>query len=268
MGFQAGAGYLAGVLVGRFSYLRGVAYVSPIGYAICFILAFIVHMIDWIALSKLKEEPALVPGIQRSVRDTIINYPKLLRGDKNFSRYCIMRALISLGFYTSAFIIVFAKNRISVTGEMLGIFTAVNLVSIALGNYVGGQMANRIGFKRLLETAAFCVAAIYFTTSLLGSFSAFLVFFIVNGFMTGWIFISFDNLIMEFGRPDNRPSYIAISSMISGVSGILGPMTAGLIASKFSFVALFYGIGIIVMLTSIIMHFTVTDPRHIEDYWV
>jgi MFS family permease len=225
-------------------------------------------MIDWIALSKLKEEPALVPGIQRSVRDTIINYPKLLRGDKNFSRYCIMRALISLGFYTSAFIIVFAKNRISVTGEMLGIFTAVNLVSIALGNYVGGQMANRIGFKRLLETAAFCVAAIYFTTSLLGSFSAFLVFFIVNGFMTGWIFISFDNLIMEFGRPDNRPSYIAISSMISGVSGILGPMTAGLIASKFSFVALFYGIGIIVMLTSIIMHFTVTDPRHIEDYWV
>ncbi len=266
--FQAGAGYLAGVLVGRFSYLDGAEYVIPHGYAYCFFLAFLVHMIDLFALSRLKEEPAVVAGKKTTVLRTLKKFPAILQADKNFAVYCVLRSLISLGFYTASFIIVFAKIRIPVTGEILGIFTAVNLVSLSVGTFAAGQIANKVGFKKLVEGAAILIACVYFTSPLLNSFEAFFVFFLGVGFLTGGIFLSFDNLIMEFGRSDNRPSYIAISSIISGITGIVGPLAAGLIANQISFIALFYGIGMVILAAGILMISKVTDPREIKEYWL
>ena len=265
--FQAGAGYMAGLFVGRFSYLSGSEYVLPMGYALCFFMAFAVHMVDLWLLSRIKEEPAVTAGVKISVIETIRGFPAILKADNNFARYSIMRSLISLGFYTSSFIIVFAKNRIEVTGPMLGTFTAVNLVSLAIGTFVAGQIANRIGFKRLVESAAILIAMVYFASPFLNSFESFLLFFTGTGFLTGGIFLSFDNLIMEFGRADNRPSYIALSSIISGVMGMFGPLVAGFIANQGSFVFLFILIGTIILSAGLFMKRKVIDPREIPEYW-
>ncbi len=265
--FQAGAGYIAGLLVGRYSYLNGSEYTLPLGYALCFFMAFAVHLVDLWLLSRIKEEPAIVPGVKTSIRDTIRGFPAILKADSNFARYSVLRSLISLGFYTSSFVIVFAKNRIDVTGPMLGTFTAVNLVSLAIGTFVAGQIANRIGFKRLVEAAAMLIAIVYFTSPVLNSFVSFLLFFVGTGFLTGGIFLSFDNLIMEFGRADNRPSYIALASIISGMMGMVGPLVAGFIANRGSFVFLFMLIGVIILAAGLIMNRKVVDPREIAEYW-
>jgi MFS family permease len=266
--FQAGAGYVAGLLVGQYSYQNGSQYLLPLGYALCFFLAFLVHAIDLWALSRIKEEPALTVGHRTTVQDTIRQIPSVLKADQNFSRYCILRSLISLSFYTSSFIIVFAKNRIEVTGPMLGIFTAVNLISLAFGTFVSGQIANRIGFKRLIENVSILMALVYFLSPFLNTFVSFFLFFMGVGFLTGGIFLSFDNLIMEFGHADNRPIYIAIASIISGLSGVVGPLAAGLIANRVSFTALFLLIGAIILTAGYFMRKTVTDPRDIPEYWI
>ncbi len=266
--FQAGAGYAAGLLVGQYSYQNGSQYLLPLGYALCFFMAFLVHAVDLWALSRIKEEPALTVGQRTTVSDTIRQIPSVLKGDRNFSKYCVLRSLISLSFYTASFIIVFAKNRIEVTGPMLGIFTAVNLISLSLGTFVSGQIANRIGFKRLVDNVSILMALVYFMSPFLNTFVSFFLFFIGVGFLTGGIFLSFDNLIMEFGHADNRPIYIAIASIISGLSGVVGPLAAGVIANQVSFTALFLVIGFIILIAGYLMKKTVTDPRDIPEYWI
>lgn len=267
VGAQAAAGGLAGLLVGRFSYLGGVEYRAPGGYALCLILAFVVHLIDLWLLTRLKEEPSPTAGVKASVWMKVKAVPVLLRTDLNFARYCVLRSLLQLGFYGSPFFIIFASQRIEMTGSRLGVFTAVNLSAWALGTYVWGRFADRLGFKRIMEICTVLLTLTYFASPLLNTYTAFVLFFAASGFCSGGQVLSFDTLQMEFGKPEKRPSYIATTTLIAGITGVFGPILSGIVADRFSFVALFYLVGGLMLSAAVATRLKVTDPRQVPEYW-
>jgi len=267
VGAQAAAGGLAGLLVGRFSYLGGAVYRAPTGYAVCFFLAFAVHLIDLWLLSRLKEEPSPAAGVKASVWMKLRSVPLLLRTDRNFAKYCFLRSLLQLGYYGAPFFIIFASQRIAMTGSHLGVFTAVNLTAWACGTFIWGQTADRLGFKRIVEICTILLAAAYFTSPLLNTYSAFILFFIGSGFIMGGQVLSLDTIQMEFGKPDNRPTYIATTTLIGGITGVLAPVLSGFIADRYSFVALFYLLGGLMLTAAVITSRKVTDPRRVPEYW-
>ncbi len=264
---QAAAGGLAGMIVGRFSYLGGSDYRTPAGYALCFFLAFAVHMIDLWLLSKLKEVPAAVSGTKSSILAKFQAVPRLLGADRNFAKYAALRALMQLGFQTGPFFIVFASSRVAMTGANLGVFTAVNLLSWATGTFFWGQFADRFGFKRIMELCTGLIALIYCVSPVLWSFPAFVVFFAANGFVSGGQALSFDALLMEFGQPANRPSYIATLTIVGTFTGVLGPILAGFIADQFSYITLFVVVAAVMLTAALLSHRMVTDPRKVKEYW-
>jgi MFS family permease len=72
---------------------------------------------------------------------------------------------------------------------------------------------------------------------------------------------------MEFGRPDNRPTYIAIATVFSGFTGASVPVIAGYIADQYSYVSLFYIFAVIMVTASYLMYAKVLDPRKVSSYW-
>jgi MFS family permease len=89
----------------------------------------------------------------------------------------------------------------------------------------------------------------------------------VAGFIAGGQMLSFDNLLMEFGRPDNRPTYIAVSTLISGITSAAVPVFAGYVAENYTYTALFYVFATLMVTAAFFMNRKVTDPRDVEEYW-
>jgi MFS family permease len=264
---QAGCSFLAGTMVNRFSYAGGDTYMVPLGYALCFILAFAAHLLDLGALRMIKEEPSPVVGQKTSVWKKITGIPAFLRADRNYAMYCVVRSFLQTGFMISPFVIGYARQQLTFTGTTLGTFTSVNLLSWSLGMYLWGRISTRMGFKRIMELSTIMLASAYFLSPFVNNYSLFFVFFMVSGFIAGGQMLSFDNLLMEFGRPDNRPTYIAVSTLISGIAGASVPVLAGYLADSFSYVTLFYVFGAVMLAASIAMNRKVVDPRKVSDYW-
>jgi MFS family permease len=264
---QAGCSFFAGTMVNRFSYGGGDTYLLPTGYALCFTLAFVAHMIDYLALKQIKEEPTPIVGQRTSVIQKIMSIPGFLSADRNFFRYCIIRSFLQTGFTIAPFIIGYARYQLSFTGTTLGLFTTANLLSWSLGMYLWGRMSTKIGFKRIMEISTIMLAIAYFLSPFLKSFPLFLSFFILSGFISGGQMLSIDNMQMEFGRPDNRPTYIAIATVFSGFTGASVPVIAGYIADQYSYVSLFYIFAVIMVTASYLMYAKVLDPRKVSSYW-
>ncbi len=264
---QSGCSFLAGTIVNRFSYAGGDSYIAPLGYALCFFMAFAAHMFDLWMLKKLKEEPSPVTGERVSVWNKIRGIPHFLRKDQNFALYCILRSFLHAGFMIAPFVIGYARQQIEFTGTTLGTFTSVNLLAWSFGMFTWGKISTRTGFKRIMEISTLLLSAAYFLSPWLTSFQLFFVFFIATGFIAGGQMLSFDNLQMEFGRPDNRPTYIAVSTFISGIAGAGAPVFAGFLADRFNYVTLFYVFGSVMLLAAALMIIKVNDPRKVDTYW-
>ena len=264
---QAGCSFVAGTLVNRFSYIGGDSYMVPLGYALCFFLAFAAHMLDLSALRMIKEEPSPIVGQRTSALKKIRGIPAFLRSDPNYARYCVIRSFIQTGFAISPFIIGYARQQLAFTGTTLGTFTSVNLLAWSLGMYLWGRISTRIGFKRIMEISTLMLATAYFLSPLVTNYTLFFLFFMASGFIAGGQMLSFDNLLMEFGRPDNRPTYIAVSTLISGMTGALVPIFAGFLADNYTYVTLFYIFGVFMVIASVLMFKIVNDPRKVSEYW-
>jgi MFS family permease len=165
------------------------------------------------------------------------------------------------------FFIGYARQQLNFTGTTLGTFTSVNLLSWSLGMYLWGRISTRLGFKRIMEISTLMLAAAYFLSPFIRSYYLFFIFFMVSGFIAGGQMLSFDNLLMEFGRPDNRPTYIAVSTLISGIAGASVPVLAGFLAESYSYVTLFYVFGAVMLVAALLMNRKVMDPRKVNDYW-
>lgn len=267
-GTQALAGVLAGLIIGRYSYGGGEEYLSPFGYAVCFSLAFLLHCLDLALLARTVEEPSPAAGRRISLITRLREIPHYLREDPNFTRYCLLRPLIQMNYVIFPFIIVFIRQRAAMSaGSGLGLLNALDMLSLALGLYVFGRLANRYGFIRILVTCAVLRAVSLFVSLYLHSYVAFLVFMAAGGFLDGGFVLSTDNLLMEFGTPKNRPTYIAVSTVLSGLAGMILPLVAGALIDRFSYGPVFFAAGMIIFVAAVSLAGQVTDPRQVAEYF-
>ncbi|MGI5839631.1 MAG: MFS transporter [bacterium] len=254
---QAGAGYIAGLLIANFSFR---------GYAFCFLLAFAVHMIDLLLLARFKEEPAPRTGAKGNLWSKLASVPELLRDDANYRWFCLLRPAAQISTAVAPFFIVYAGQVLPGVEKMLGTFTAANLIAVGAGTYLGGRIADRIGFKKLLEISAVSIGLVFFAAFLARNYYTFLLFFLLYGLVSGWQMLSLDNLNMEFGRPERRPTYIATTNVVSGIILSIAPAVAGYLADRIPFTTIFAATGCLMIAVALVIRRRVVDPRQVEAY--
>lgn len=246
-------------------------YPTMIGYAVSFFLAFAVYFVDLWILSKTKEEPSLQVGKKTTVLEKLAQIPTLFREDPNFAKYCYIRAISSFIHMGFPFYIIYAQQRLELTGEqsaaIIGVFTFIQVFGRAVGNLLWGAISQKTGYKIPLEQACLIVGLTSIATVFTSSYLGFIIVLSIAGVASAGFFLSSLNILMEFGRPHQRPTYIGVSNAISGIGGFAPPFLGGIISQNISFESVYWITGIVCIISFCLFYFFVKDPRQITEYW-
>ena len=261
-GITAFVGTGLGALGALFSGWLLKTYPFPTNFAYAFFLAALFINLSWVFLA-LTREPAqpVSPEIKRQRIWSWDKITSILRSDRNFRRYLIVRLLASFGNMAFGFITVAAIQRWSVPDATVGLYTAALLVGQTAGNLAAGFIADRVGHKKSLQVGLSGVVAAYLLAWLSPDPLWFnLVFFLV-GAATGIAIVSGVLINMEFSRPEHRPTYVGIANTTMGIGSVISPLVGGLLALR-GYNLLFAMSAMFALAALIMLVVLVQEPRN------
>jgi MFS family permease len=217
--------------------LDNVAY--PYSFSILFFAAFIIMMISYVLLFFLKEN---IPNAQQEHIPYIEFFrriPLLIKSKKNYRNYLIADAMLISSLMADAFFTLNAINKFSLSEASAGIFTIIMMSSVIIGNFLFGYLADKHGHKLNLFLAALtsfsaCIIALVAPNPFLYS-----AVFVFAASTTALLQLSRLSIIAELCEEDDRPSYIAITNMITSpfiLLGVAGGWLANLYGYDFVFI--------------------------------
>ena len=227
---------IAGAAVSRHVLAR---YPYPTSFGACFLLCFVFQVISWAALS-LNREPAREP-VKGSLpaRDYWRRLPGILRENPNFGGYLAARGLTILGTMGTAFYVIYASDRFHVTDAFAANLTMVALISQTACTPLLGWLADRRGNKKLSEQSTL-VGACGLVLVLLAPDPLWLyaAFALVTAASSGMA-VAGMSITMEFGNPEEIPTFTALASTIVAGPAFLAPVLGGWLADFAGYQALF-----------------------------
>lgn len=156
--------------------------------------------------------------------------------DKNLKRFMLTIVLFMLASVLSdAFVNIYLwrikSDYIPITMYMLACYVTVPIVF-----YLCGFIGMHIDRVTLYIIGIFCYITFYGMVLLFREniMQQVLLWGFVKGLAMGFFFFGYHILTYDFTSSTNRDSFYANTSIISGVSSLLGPVTAGFIINYFS----------------------------------
>lgn len=187
----------------------------------------------------------------------------ILRQDRNFRDFLVSRWLGYLGGMAYGFVAVYAVHRFALPDSQAGIFTALLFASGVVGYPLWGVLGDRLGHKRVLEAAGllWCLALVL--AWLAPSVLAFYLVFAVMGFGSAGSILGDLSIAMEFGPPDERPTYIGLARTAMGPVALITPLLGGAILMKTSFPILLLVSQAFAAARLFLLWGRVQEPRHL-----
>jgi MFS family permease len=252
----AGLGIIGGWLVTIV--LRSMSY--PANFAMLFFLAFVIMMVSFGFLMSLKEEQENRSRKVVGFREYIRQVPVILNRQKNYRNFLIADAAFIASVAANAFYTVYALQKFSLTDAYAGKFTIVMMVAMITGGLTLGYFADTTGHRgnliiASLATMAGCIVAL--TAPVV---ELYLVAFVLSALTIAIMMISRLPFIAELCTDDERPTYVALTNMITSpffATGIL----AGWIADRYGYEFVFIGSGVVAVFSAVWMYTMVVDPR-------
>jgi len=231
------------------------------GYAATFLLAFGLTSLGLAMLLFVREPESPRVREPTAVAQRLRELPALLRADPEFTRYFLARALATIGRMAVPFYVLFARERVELSGEALGILTAAFVFAQSTGNLLWGLAADRFGFRAIfLASLSVWIVAVLVLMETTG-FHLLVVSFAGLGAGLGGFQMSAQNLVLEFGSRRNLPMRIAVANSTSELVAAVGALAGGLLAAAFSYVFVFW-LAIAFQLGALaIVLFWVGEPR-------
>lgn len=231
------------------------------GFAATFLLAFALTSVGLLMLLFVREPPS--PGVREPSRlgRRLGELPELLRSDRAFTRYFLARALGTMGRMGMPFYVLFAKARLGMSGEQLGILTGAFVLTQSVGNLVWGVVADRRGFRSVfLASLSLWVLAVLLLMEA-EEFRRLVIVFAAVGAGVGGFQLSSQNLVLEFGSRQDLPMRIAVANSAAELVAAVGAVLGGVLGAAFSYVPLFWTAIGFQLAALAIAAFLVPEPR-------
>jgi len=211
-------------------------------------------------------------GLTREPEDTEKSIPErqaspwkggweLIRRDRNFAAYLVVRLLYSFATMGFAFYIVYGLRRFDMNEVTAGFLTAALTITSTVANAAMGWLGDRLGHRAMLIAGALAV-----TASSLLAWGAPTIGWLYPAFvLSGLANVAYWTIGMaitaEFGSEETRPTYIGLSNTLVAPATILAPLIGGWIADAAGFQVTFLvsavgGLGVAALLL-----WLVRDPR-------
>jgi MFS family permease len=263
-----GLAHFAGQLLGIGGAVIATLLLGWLPYPQNFALSFLVGAVSiWASLGflALTREPAQAPAPRpaQTNREYVRRLSEILKRNTNFRTYLLSRWLAYFGGMAFGFVAVSAVERFDLADNVAGLFTVVfNGASVA-GFAVWGPLGDRLGHKRVMETAGalwLCALGVaLFSTSAL----AYYFVFALMGFSQAGTMLSDLNIAMEFGPEAERPTYIGLTRTVTGPALLIAPLLGGWIAQTWSYSALFGTSLVLAAGGLVLLRLRVKEPRHL-----
>jgi MFS family permease len=210
----------------------------PENYGILFFATFLVMMISYVFLLFIKEENPNPSQQLFSQSEFFRLLFTIVKKEKNYRNFLVFDSLMMLANMSQAFFAVYAIEKFSLPDSYAGTFTIVMMTSMIIGSLYFGYTADRYGHRiNLIWASAFTGIA-----SLVALISPYVLLyylvFVGASLNLTVLMVSRLTIIAEICSEDDRPTYVALTNMVTApfvLSGMLG----GIIAESFGFKTLF-----------------------------
>lgn len=178
----------------------------PYNFAACFAAASVCMLISFVALALLREPQAEEPIASVPLRAFVRQLPVLLRRDRDFSLFIVVRILGALGAMAVALVAIYATEQRGLPPSVVGRFTAAMLGTQVITTPLFGMLADRRGYKASLQFALFAQALAMALSLVVTTLGGFAVVFGLIGAATGLLFATTLNMVVEFAPSSTSPA--------------------------------------------------------------
>jgi len=211
---------------------------APDNYAFLFMISSLIMLIGLIAFGSIKEPPKTnTREREKSFLAFLKNSRIILAQDRRLQLQIIVSLLGYSFLLAMPFVIIKAKETITLTGWLIGGFITVQMIGAMIGNlFLWKRFAPN--YVAMLTTAyGFMFAAFAIALFAQGALAYALIFFIFGIGMDG--FRNADtNLVLEIAPEDQRPVYVAIQSTIVSL-GLFFSIPGGFILQYTNYTVLY-----------------------------
>jgi MFS family permease len=235
----------------------------PHNYALMFGIAALGFIIGGIALTLIIEEQTETPREPGPNLNQYIPYlGNVLRNDREFLKFVIVRILLDLAAIAVPFYVVFARLELNLKSEnVVPDAILIGTAGNAIASVLTGWLNRRYGSRAVIRVAG-AVSVVHPLLALasvwLGQPALYFAFF-VFGFLGAITAPGYFDWIITHAPPNHRPIYTGLSNTITAVSS-LSPILAGIILNVTSYSWLFV-LSAILGVGSLWMAMLLSEPR-------
>lgn len=240
---------------GRFRY--------PDNYAALFIIALALFIVSWVAF-LMNREPVFYQehpahGLGRYLKESLA----ILKTHHNFARLIAAYALIQSSIMATAFYMVYAMKKFSLTDAVTGNFVLASTAGMVAASLVLGKLADLKGHRlNLLFVAAANVITPLAAVSAGRIWHMYGVFALMSAGAAAAL-ISVNNLIFELAPGEKRPTYIGLLTTLTAPFVLVYSISAGKLAD-ISYHLPFYISSFLNLAALFLLVRFIKDPRHIR----
>jgi MFS family permease len=211
----------------------------PANYAILFITASAIITLAILSFCFADERDAVVPEKRMPFRKFLRRGPSLLKDVRSYRMFFVWRVLLGVWMMALPFYIVYARERLGLPEETVGIFLSIQMVGMIISNLLWGRLSDRVGNKIVLNlTAAVSAAAplmalITAMVPALRNVAGFGTVFFFVGFAMSGLRLGHSNYMLDLAPEEERPAYLGFMNtfiapvlMLSAVGGVVVEMTS------------------------------------------
>jgi MFS family permease len=249
-----GGAALVGYFLGNFAF--------PYSYAYCFFAASVAMAGSFAFLSSTREQavPSTKPVVGTGTY--LRRLPGILKRDRNFATYLGVRAFGVASNMGQAFFTVYALGRLGASDEQVAAFTLAVLLSQTLTTVMFGWLADRFGHKLVLMLGLGATALGNAIALLARDPQVMYLSFAMMGAYLGALNVSHLTIALEFGPPEDRPTYIGLAGTVMSPLAFGAPLVGGLLADRVGYSVVF-ALALVLASTAVIgLRTLVRDPRH------
>jgi MFS family permease len=234
---------------------------DPLNFTACFLLTVVGMGISYIFFGLTREpvdHEKNIPAVQPSPWKGGL---EILRRDRNFSAYVVVRMLSQFATMGFAFYILYGLRRFGMSDLTAGLLTAAVTITSTIANALMGWLGDRLGHRIMLIAGSVAVTL----SSLLAwgapSLNWMYLVFILSGLANVAYWTIGMAITVEFGNEETRPTYIGLSNTLVAPFTIIAPLLGGWIADTAGFQTTFMISAVGGLVIAGLLYWLVRDPR-------